>query len=244
MSEPELCAPRLPGDATIAGQWETLGGAERQSVLICRSCQFSKWISVNCRSGRRGRCTGFGWTPRGSLSGPSAAAPPKRCKPLRRPHVRPTRRSRRTFRRRRHRLHDVAALARQYAEAVPVRTGPATRPDRAPGCALPGCGVQFASDGMGRSGGPATSGAPASARLAIVQPEPDSHVWRKPASPPRLNRLVLRANAAPPIRQMSGWWMASRSRWVRRMRRCFGSWSPGGSDSRCGCRFRTMPYDR
>jgi penicillin-binding protein 1C len=43
---------------------------------------------------------------------------------------------------------------------------------------------------------------PASAGLAIVQPEPDSHVWRNPESPPGLNRLVLRANAAPPIRQI------------------------------------------
>jgi penicillin-binding protein 1C len=42
----------------------------------------------------------------------------------------------------------------------------------------------------------------ASAHLAIIQPEPDSHVWRNPESPPGLNRLVLRANAAPTIRQI------------------------------------------
>jgi penicillin-binding protein 1C len=39
-------------------------------------------------------------------------------------------------------------------------------------------------------------------RLAIVQPDPDSHVWRNPESPPALNRLVLRANAASQIRQI------------------------------------------
>ncbi len=40
------------------------------------------------------------------------------------------------------------------------------------------------------------------ANLAIVQPDPDSHVWRNPESPPALNRLVLRATAAPQVRQI------------------------------------------
>jgi penicillin-binding protein 1C len=40
------------------------------------------------------------------------------------------------------------------------------------------------------------------ARLAIVQPEPDSHVWRNPESPPALNRLVLRATASPEVQQI------------------------------------------
>jgi penicillin-binding protein 1C len=38
--------------------------------------------------------------------------------------------------------------------------------------------------------------------LAIVQPDPDSHVWRNPESPPGLNRLVLRATAGPEVRQL------------------------------------------
>ena len=38
--------------------------------------------------------------------------------------------------------------------------------------------------------------------LAIVQPEPDSHVWRNPEVPPALDRLVLRASAPPQVRQI------------------------------------------
>jgi penicillin-binding protein 1C len=38
--------------------------------------------------------------------------------------------------------------------------------------------------------------------LAIVQPDPDSHVWRNPEVPPALNRLVLRATAPPQVRQI------------------------------------------
>jgi penicillin-binding protein 1C len=38
--------------------------------------------------------------------------------------------------------------------------------------------------------------------LAIVQPEPDSHVWRNPEAPPAANRLVLRASAPPQVRQI------------------------------------------
>ncbi|WP_216856195.1 transglycosylase domain-containing protein [Acidisphaera sp. S103] len=43
---------------------------------------------------------------------------------------------------------------------------------------------------------------PAPVPLAIVQPEPDSHVWRNPEVPPALNRLVLRASAPPQVRQI------------------------------------------
>ncbi|HEX4367772.1 MAG TPA: penicillin-binding transpeptidase domain-containing protein, partial [Rhodopila sp.] len=38
--------------------------------------------------------------------------------------------------------------------------------------------------------------------LAIVQPEPDSHVWRNPEVPAAANRLVLRASAPPQVRQI------------------------------------------
>ena len=50
---------------------------------------------------------------------------------------------------------------------------------------------------------------PASARreaeaagLQIVQPDPDTHVWRNPNVPASLNRLVLRASAAPGVTQL------------------------------------------
>ncbi|MBV8914581.1 MAG: glycosyl transferase, partial [Acetobacteraceae bacterium] len=39
-------------------------------------------------------------------------------------------------------------------------------------------------------------------RLEIVQPEPDTHVWRNPEAPASLNRLVLRAVAAPNVPQI------------------------------------------
>ncbi len=38
--------------------------------------------------------------------------------------------------------------------------------------------------------------------LSIVQPDPDTHVWRNPEAPPALNRLVLRATADPPVPQI------------------------------------------
>ncbi len=39
-------------------------------------------------------------------------------------------------------------------------------------------------------------------RLAIVQPDPDTHVWRNPDAPPSLNRMVLRATATPAVPQI------------------------------------------
>lgn len=39
-------------------------------------------------------------------------------------------------------------------------------------------------------------------RLAIVQPDPDTHFWRNPEAPPSLNRLVLRAAADPAVAQV------------------------------------------
>ncbi len=44
--------------------------------------------------------------------------------------------------------------------------------------------------------------APPAPGLAIVQPDPDTHVWRNPDIPPALNRLVLRAAAAPGVAQV------------------------------------------
>jgi penicillin-binding protein 1C len=40
------------------------------------------------------------------------------------------------------------------------------------------------------------------ARLQIVQPEPDTHVWRNPEAPAAVNRLVLRAAAEPGVAQI------------------------------------------
>ncbi len=39
-------------------------------------------------------------------------------------------------------------------------------------------------------------------QLRIVQPAPDLHVWRNPEAPTGLDRLVLRATAAPTVRQL------------------------------------------
>jgi penicillin-binding protein 1C len=40
------------------------------------------------------------------------------------------------------------------------------------------------------------------ARLSIIQPEQDAHVWRNPDTPPALNRLVLRASVEPKAAQI------------------------------------------
>lgn len=53
---------------------------------------------------------------------------------------------------------------------------------------------------------PGTAGAgptPASeTRLSIIQPDPDTHVWRNPETPRALNRLVLRASVEPKATQI------------------------------------------
>ncbi len=49
---------------------------------------------------------------------------------------------------------------------------------------------------------PAAPRQAAAGRLEIVQPEPDTHVWRNPESPAALNRLVLRAVAEPGVPQI------------------------------------------
>ncbi len=46
------------------------------------------------------------------------------------------------------------------------------------------------------------SGPPAAPRLAIIAPEPDTHVWRNPEAPPTLNRLLLRATADSSVAQI------------------------------------------
>ena len=43
---------------------------------------------------------------------------------------------------------------------------------------------------------------PVTPHLSIVQPDPDTHVWRNPEAPPALNRLVLRATTEPPVPQI------------------------------------------
>jgi penicillin-binding protein 1C len=43
------------------------------------------------------------------------------------------------------------------------------------------------------------------ARLAVISPPPDTHVWRNPETPDALNRLVLRASASPRVPQVT--WM-------------------------------------
>ena len=43
---------------------------------------------------------------------------------------------------------------------------------------------------------------PVERRLSIVQPDPDTHVWRNPEAPAALDRLVLRATVEPPVPQI------------------------------------------
>ncbi len=62
----------------------------------------------------------------------------------------------------------------------------------------PGCGQRLSE--WVRPGAPAL--ARPAPRLAIVQPDPDTHVWRNPEAPASLNRLVLRATAEPPVPQI------------------------------------------
>ena len=48
-------------------------------------------------------------------------------------------------------------------------------------------------------GAPEGRGRPA---LAIVEPQPNAHVWRNPDAPPALQRLVLRASVSPDVPQV------------------------------------------
>jgi penicillin-binding protein 1C len=43
---------------------------------------------------------------------------------------------------------------------------------------------------------------PEATGLQIIQPEPDTHLWRNPEAPPSVNRLILRAAAAPSVTQI------------------------------------------
>ncbi len=63
----------------------------------------------------------------------------------------------------------------------------------------PGCDQRLAEWVRPGASRPAPPAAP---RLSIVQPDPDTHVWRNPEAPAALNRLVLRATAEPPVPQI------------------------------------------
>jgi hypothetical protein len=104
-----------------------------------------------------------------------------------------------------------ARAAGQLAQAVMLRLHGAGRADLLAGefaapagrqatelCPDPACSqrlTEWVDPGVPRSPG-------AAAQLAIVQPEPDSHVWRNPETPAALNRLVLRASAGPQVKQI------------------------------------------
>ena len=71
-----------------------------------------------------------------------------------------------------------------------------------PGRVEPGCGAQVAE--WVRPGGPvpARPDARLAPSLAIVRPEPNTHVWRNPDLPPAMNRLVMRATAQGGVKQI------------------------------------------
>ncbi len=64
--------------------------------------------------------------------------------------------------------------------------------------AAPGCNQRLTE----WVGGPAPTPKPLTPRLAIVSPDPNTHVWRNPEAPPAVNRLVLRAAVDPPVPQI------------------------------------------
>ena len=82
----------------------------------------------------------------------------------------------------------AAPPGREQAELCTDTGAPAGRP----------CGERLAEWVL-----PGAPPAPAAARrLSIVQPDPDTHVWRNPEAPASLNRLVLRATVEPPAPQI------------------------------------------
>ena len=105
-----------------------------------------------------------------------------------------------------------ARAAAQLAQAVMLRLHGAGRGDLLAGSfaapagreAVELCPDAACSQSLTEWVDPAPSTRPAAdaARLAIVQPEPDSHVWRNPETPAALDRLVLRATAAPGVQQI------------------------------------------
>ena len=105
-----------------------------------------------------------------------------------------------------------ARAAAELAQAVMLRLHGANRTDLVAGeFAAPAgrraeelCPDAACSEKLTEWVDPAAPARPvaAAAGLAIVQPDPDSHVWRNPESPPGLNRLVLRATAGPGVQQI------------------------------------------
>ncbi len=107
-----------------------------------------------------------------------------------------------------------ARAAAGLAQAVLLRLHGLNRSDLVAGRFAAPAGLQRAevctSTGLAGSGcdarltewgrGPAPT--PPAPRLAIVTPEPDTHVWRNPDAPAALNRLVLRAAVDPPVPQI------------------------------------------
>jgi penicillin-binding protein 1C len=83
----------------------------------------------------------------------------------------------------------AAPPGREQAELCTETGAPASR----------GCGQRLAE--WVRPGAAAV-GVSAAPRLAIVQPDPDTHVWRNPEVPAALDRLVLRASVVPHVPQV------------------------------------------
>lgn len=78
----------------------------------------------------------------------------------------------------------------------------------APSASPAGCGqrlTEWVGGRPGKEGVPHPASIPeppAGPQLAIIQPDPDTHVWRNPEAPAALNRLVLRAAVQPSVPQI------------------------------------------
>ncbi len=63
-------------------------------------------------------------------------------------------------------------------------------------CASTACAPEFGPNA-------ASAPRPAAQTMTIIQPAPDTHVWRNPEIPDALNRLVLRATVSPAVPQVT-----------------------------------------
>ena len=102
------------------------------------------------------------------------------------------------------RLVQSVLLSLHGAGRADLLAGEFATPDGRPTAICTGTGRPGACAAQLMEWVPAAPSAPAAPprRLVITHPEPNQHVWRNPEAPARLNRLVLRATAEPPVAQV------------------------------------------